>query len=82
MTDIEARVADLIKFSSNQKPIDFEDAFRAVIHDKVTSAIEAKKQEIAMNMFNSPSDEADLDSEEETDNEDIEVEDQEDGETA
>jgi hypothetical protein len=77
MTEIEAQVADLIKFSSNQKPIDFEDAFKAVLRDRVASAIEDKKQEIAMNMFGNPSDN-ETDVEIETD----EVEDQEDGEDA
>jgi len=76
MTEIEARVADLIKFSSNQKPIDFEDAFKAILQDRVASAIEGKKQEIAMNMFGNRSDETEEDFETE------EVEDQEDGEDA
>ena len=76
MTEIEARVADLIKFSSNQKPIDFEDAFKAVLQDRVASAIEGKKQEIAMNMFGNRSDETEEDFETE------EVEDQEYGEDA
>jgi hypothetical protein len=78
MTEIEARVADLIKFSSNQKPIDFEDAFKAILQDKVTSAIEGKKQQMAMNMFVNPSDDYETEEEIETD----EVEDQEDGEDA
>jgi hypothetical protein len=51
MTDIEARVADLINFSSNQRPIDFEDAFKSIIQNKVFSAIENKKEEIAQAMF-------------------------------
>lgn len=82
MTEIEARVADLIKFSSNQKPIDFEDAFKAVIQNKVASAIENKKNEIAQNMFGNPSDEVETDDEYEDDIETDEIEDQEDGETA
>lgn len=53
MTDIEYRVADLINFSSNQKPIDFEQAYRDVITAKVSDAIEAKKAEIAQAMFTS-----------------------------
>jgi hypothetical protein len=78
MTEIEARVADLIKFSSNQKPIDFEDAFKAVLQDRVASAIEGKKQQMAMNMFGNPSDDYETEEDLETD----EVEDQEDGEDA
>ena len=51
MTDIEYRVADLINFSSNQKPIDFEQAFKNVINTKVSDAIEAKKAAVAQFMF-------------------------------
>ena len=51
MTEIEARVADLINFSSNQKPIEFEDAFKAILQTKVGSAIENKKVEVAQRMF-------------------------------
>jgi len=51
MTEIEARVADLINFSSNQKPIDFEDAFKSILQNKVGSAIENKKVEVAQRMF-------------------------------
>ncbi len=71
MTEIEARVADLINFSSNQKPIDFEDAFKAILQTKVGSAIENRKAEVAQRMFATwePSD--DVESEEEdTDTED------------
>jgi hypothetical protein len=81
MTEIEARVADLINFSSNQKPIEFEDAFKSILQTRVAAAIENKKTEIAQMMFNSPADEAEVE-DIETDNEDTEVEDQEDGEIA
>lgn len=52
MTDIEYRVADLINFSSNQKPIEFEQAFRGILAAKVSDAIENKKVELAQTMFN------------------------------
>lgn len=70
MTEIEARVADLINFSSNQKPIDFEDAFKSILQTKVGSAIENMKAEVAQRMFATwePSD--DVESEEDTDTED------------
>lgn len=51
MTDIEARVADLINFSSNQKPVEFGDAFNSILRNKVLSAIENKKEEVARAMF-------------------------------
>ncbi len=51
MTEIEYRVADLINFSSNQKPIDFEHAFRGVIAGKVADMIDARKTAVAQSMF-------------------------------
>lgn len=85
MTEIEARVADLINFSSNQKPIDFADAFKSLMGDKVGSAIEAKKAEVAQRMFStwspeedSDSDDVDSDDEDADDDEDTDTEDQDD----
>ncbi len=76
MTEIEARVADLINFSSNQKPIEFADAFKNILQVKVSNAIEAKKAEIAQTMFASQEseddDDIDVESEEESDTEDQE----------
>ena len=59
MTEIEYRVADLINFSSNQKPIDFEQTFKGIISAKVSDAIEAKKMEISQTMFASNEQEED-----------------------
>lgn len=81
MTEIEARVADLINFSSNQKPLEFAATFKEIMQDRIAAAIENKKIEVAQTMFNPAvevEDEAD-ETEVETDNEDTEeVEDQED----
>jgi hypothetical protein len=44
-------VQDLIKFSYEQKPLDFENAFKSVLGDKLTNAIELKKQEMAQDVF-------------------------------
>jgi len=52
MTEIEYRLADLINFSSSQKPIEFGDAFKSIITDRISSAIEAQKANIAKSMFN------------------------------
>ena len=66
MTEIEARIVDLINFSSNQKPVDFGDAFKSIMNSKITDAIEIRKQEIAQTMFNPPSnDEVDVEADEE-----------------
>jgi len=52
MTEIEYRLADLINFSSGQKPIEFADAFKSIITDRISSAIEAQKANIAKSIFN------------------------------
>ncbi len=67
MTEIEYRVADLINFSSNQKPIDFEHAFRGVIAGKISDAIDARKALVAQSMFASGDEQEDA-----VDHEDLE----------
>lgn len=52
MTEIEYRVADLLNFSSSQKPIEFKQAFDAVMLNKISDAIDQKKIEMAQSMFN------------------------------
>ena len=46
-------IRDLIKYSVEQKPVDFEQAFGSLISDKLQAAVDARKLEIAQNMFNS-----------------------------
>ena len=83
MTEISARVADLINFSSNQKPIEFGDTFVSILQDKVAAAIDSKKVEIASRMFSAPEVEDDEEEQElEVDSEETETEEQEDGEAA
>jgi hypothetical protein len=84
MTEISARVADLINFSSNQKPLEFAAAFKEILQDKVAAAIDTRKMEIAGRMFNAPEAEDDVeDQEQETDSDsEVEAEEQEDGEAA
>lgn len=63
-------VSDLIYYAAQQQPADFESAFRDIMVDKIATAIDNKKIEVAHAMFNN------------NDVEDIEeLEDQEDGET-
>lgn len=79
MTETEAKIVDLINFSSKQKPIEFEATFKELIQDRVASAIENKKIEIAKTMYSAP----EIDSEEELETEsEEETEEQEDGEAA
>jgi hypothetical protein len=61
MTEIEYRLADLINFSSSQKPIEFGDAFKSIITDRISSAIEAQKADIAKSIFNTDGPEDDED---------------------
>jgi hypothetical protein len=60
-------VTDLLKYSYEQKPIDFEQAFNSIMVDRLASAIDDRKVSIAQRMFGGSE-------EQETD----EVEDQED----
>jgi len=69
MTDIEYRVADLINFSSNQKPVEFANAFEYILQDKLASAIETKKMEIAQHALNGQSQDLEHDEEEYNDEE-------------
>lgn len=89
MSDIGARVADLINFSSNQKPLEFETTFKEILQNRIANAIENKKIEIASRMFNAPDvegEEEELEQEVETEDESEEseegTEEQEDGEAA
>jgi len=68
MAEIENTLADLIRFSSEQKPIEFGNAFNSLIANRIETAIDAKKIEVAQAMFN-PSFDAD--------DEDIELESEE-----
>jgi hypothetical protein len=88
MTEINARIADLINFSSNQKPLEFGATFNEILRNKVTAAIDTRKTEIASRMFNASEVEDEVedeteDQEQETDSEsEVEAEEQEDGEAA
>lgn len=64
MTEIEYRLADLVNFSSNQKPLEFEAVFASILQDKLQAAVDDRKIEIAQTMFRPSLD----DSEEEYEN--------------
>lgn len=57
MTEIEYRISDLINFSSQQKPIEFENAFNSLMVDRVAAAVDQKKIEVAKSMFSGSSEE-------------------------
>ena len=52
MTEIEYRVADLLNFSSSKKPVEFNQAFDAIMLNKISDAVDQKKVEMAQSMFN------------------------------
>jgi len=81
MTETEAKIVDLINFSSKQKPIEFEATFKELIQDRVASAIDNKKIEIAKTMYSAPEIDSEEEQELETESEE-ETEEQEDGEAA
>ena len=51
--DDKYNVNDLISSARDQKPTEFEDAFNSLIVDRLRSAVDTRKQEIATSMFNS-----------------------------
>jgi hypothetical protein len=73
MAEIQHTLADLIRFSSEQKPLEFGNAFGALIAPKIDTAINAKKIEVAQSMFNGNSSESDESTDEELGDEDAEV---------
>ena len=79
MTDNAYNVTDLIKFSAGQNPIDFEQAFNSLMVDRIQAAVDAKKVEVAQNMF---AGEAETEEEFESEESEPELEDNNDGETA
>ena len=59
-------VLDLLKFSNESKPQDFKTAFNDVVRDKISAAIDVRKEIVADQMFNGASEE-DVDDVEELD---------------
>ena len=50
-------VLDLLKFSNEDKPQDFKKAFNDVVRDRISAAIDARKEIVADQMFNGASEE-------------------------
>lgn len=76
-------VTDLLTLAHDQKPIDFEDAFKGIMANKMMAAIDARKIEIASSLY-SADEETDEAEEIETETEEQEEipEEDTDGETA
>ena len=77
MDDNKYTTDDLVVSAIQQKPVDFENIFGSLIVDRLHSAVETRKQEIAQTMF-SPADEESIeqDVEAEEEEEELETEDQ------
>ena len=50
-TQRELKMVDIVDFSMQDKPIKVTDAFNTLIADKVTTAIDARKQDVSARMF-------------------------------
>jgi len=51
--DNKYNVTDLISNAFDQKPTEFENTFSSLMVDRLKTAVENRKQEIASSMFNS-----------------------------
>jgi len=56
----EYDVVDLLKFAHENKPNDFQSAFQGVMQDKISAALDAKKEVIAQQMMNGAEEEEDI----------------------
>jgi hypothetical protein len=57
MSDLENNkynITDLLNFALDKKPSDFKNAVDSILYDKINDAVEAKKLEMAQNLFNKP----------------------------
>jgi len=86
MTDeTQYTVQDLIAYSYDQKPVEFENAFSSLMIDRIAAAVDNKKIEVAQAMFSDETEEEVVDQEEvdtEVETVDQETEEEENGETA
>lgn len=87
MNDDKYNVQDLISFGYEQQPVEFENAFKDIIADRISAAIDNKKMELAQTVFSGSSDEAEYEDDvqwQDDDEQEIDLFDQgtEDGETA
>ena len=54
-------VVDLLKFAHENKPSDFQSAFQGVMQDKISAALDAKREDIAQQMMNGAEEEEEID---------------------
>lgn len=56
-------VLDLLKYSNEGKPQDFKTAFDDVMRDKISTAIDVRRDEVVDQMFNDEEEEFDVEDE-------------------
>ena len=56
-------VNQLIQFAGQQKAVDFKNAFNDIVMDRIATALETKRQEVAQKYFDSNKAETDEDTE-------------------
>jgi hypothetical protein len=59
----EYDVIDLLKAAHENKPNDFQSAFQGVMQDKISAALDAKREVIAQQMMNGAEEEEEIDDE-------------------
>jgi len=64
--DRQYNIADLLKFAHEEKPNDFKTAFDGVMHDKISAAIDARRQEVADRIMNGADEDIEVDVDDET----------------
>lgn len=69
-------IADIIKGAFEGKPADAQAAFNAAIQNKMSAAIDLKRQEIAQSMYGTPAETDDDADNDDTDLDNLDVEDQ------
>jgi hypothetical protein len=65
--DNEKNISDLLKFSYEQKPVEFEQTFNSLIADKMFDAINNKKLEVAQRIYGTSEDQEETETNYETD---------------
>jgi hypothetical protein len=61
---MEYDIEDLMSAAIAQRPMDFESAFKSIINDRITDAIDDKKLELSKTVFNEPEDEEEIEDDE------------------
>ena len=51
---MEYEIEDLMSAAIAQRPMDFDNAFKSIMINKITDAIDDKKIELAQTIFNEP----------------------------